>query len=109
MKIEIFLPKSSGFDIELDDTAIHSKYENFETSVFVSAGKHTIYAKDQAPTPVLWGKILKLLNPISQSSNDFSSEFAFCLRKNTCLSISLIYKDCYEVEFVPDEELSELL
>ena len=35
MKLNICLPKSTGFDVELDNQTVHSKYENIKKSVSV--------------------------------------------------------------------------
>ena len=58
MKLNICLPKSTSFDVELDNQTVHSKYENIKKSVCLKKGKHTLSFHDQSPTPSFWTKIL---------------------------------------------------
>ena len=109
MRIDIYLPKSSGFHIGIDEADIHSKYENLETSVFLANGNHTLYAADQAPTPSFVSKFFNFFNPLSYSTNDFSEEISFCIKKDLDVAIYIRYEECSKVSFVFDEELSEYL
>lgn len=109
MKIDICLPKSTGFWIEIDENDIHSKCEDFETIILLSKGNHVIYAKDQGPTPLFWSKLFSFLNPLDQSIDDYSDEIAFSIKEDLYVVISIRYEMCDQVSFVFDDELSEFL
>ena len=109
MIIKICLPKSTGFDIEIDEDTIHSKYENFETTISLLRGDHTIYAKDQAPTPTFWNKLIKFFNPTTQSISDFSNEITFRIKEDLDIVIQVKYEECSEVLFLFDDALAEFL
>ena len=58
MKLIIYLPKMTGFDIEVDGHTLHSKYSNIIMDVQLNEGKHVVSTLDQAPTPTFWNKII---------------------------------------------------
>ena len=109
MIVEICLPKSTGFDIEIDEDTIYSKYENFETTISLCKGDHTICARDQAPTPTFWDKLINFFNPVTQSISDFSNEVAFRVKEDLDIVIRVKYEECSEVSFLFDDALSEFL
>ena len=104
IKIIIQLPQSTGFDIEIDDQTIHSKYEDITTNFFIAQGEHTVSAIDQAPTPSFWSKIIGFLNPISQSIDDFSDKATFQITTDMDICISVTYGEYDCVKFVFDEK-----
>lgn len=109
MRIDIYLPRATGFNIEVDEEEIHSKCENFKTTVSLSKGNHTIQAIDQAPTPAFWSKLMSFFDPISQSTGDYSNETSFCLNKDLDVVVSIEHGVYDEVSFEFDDELSEFL
>ncbi len=106
MRIDIYLPQSTGFCIEIDGEEIHSKCENFKTTISLSKGNHTIHAIDQAPTPAFWGKLMSFFDSTSQSIDDYSNEITFCSRKDLNVVVSIEYGVYSEVSFEFDDELS---
>ena len=109
MIIEICLPKSTGFDIEIDEDAIYSKYENFETTISLLKGDHTICTKDQAPAPAFWDKLINFFNPVTNSISDLSNEIAFRVKEDLNIVIRVKYEECGEVSFLFGDALSEFL
>ena len=104
IKIIIQLPQSTGFDIEIDNQTIHSKYEDITTNFFIAQGEHTVSAIDQAPTPSFWSKIIGFLNPISQSIDDFSDKATFQITTDMDICLSVTYGEYDCVKFVFDEK-----
>ena len=104
MKITIQLPRSTGFDIEIDNLVIHSKYEDINTKMFLHQGAHTVSAIDQSPTPSFWSKIISFFNPTSQSIDNFSSEDTFEITTDTDILISVSYGEYDCVTFIFDEK-----
>ena len=104
MKITIQLPRSTGFDIEIDNLVIHSKYEDINTKMFLPQGAHTVSAIDQSPTPSFWSKIISFFSPTPQSIDNFSSEDTFEITTDTDILISVSYGEYDCVTFIFDEK-----
>ena len=103
MKLIIYLPKMTGFDIEVDGQTLHSKYSNITMDVQLNEGKHVVSTLDQAPTPTFWNKIIGFFNPFNQSVNNYSSSYEFELAKDNNVQISIEYGNYDCVEFIFDE------
>ncbi len=109
MKIIVCLPKITGFDIELDNQSVHSKYENNKKSVFLKKGRHTLSIHDQSPTPSFWTKIISFLNPISETIDDFSTEISFTVLEDITVTIDIVYGDFSQVDINLSESLSQII
>ena len=99
MQLTIYLPKMTGFDIELDEQTLHSEYSDITTSVLLNAGKHIVSVLDQSPTPTVWNKIISFLAPCNQSISDCSASYEFELTQDNNIQISIEYGNYNCVEF----------
>lgn len=109
MELNICLPQSTGFDIELDNNSVHSKYENIKKSIFLKKGNHTLSIHDQVPAPSFWTKILIFINPISDIMGNFSTEINFAVFEDITITIDIVYGNFSQVDVIPSDSLSQLI
>ena len=99
MKLTIYLPKATGFDIEIDGQSLQSEYSDITFPIQLEVGKHIISAIDQAPTPNFWSKIFRFFNPCDQTINDYSSSYELELTEDNDIQLSVKYGDYDRVDF----------
>ena len=102
MKIIVYLPKVTAFDIELDGESFHSQYSDTLQSFSLKQGEHKILAADQSPTPTFWHKLIRLFNFYDQSVCDYSQGAEFTLAKDDNVQILVKYGDYDFVDFIFD-------
>ena len=64
MKLYIYLPKETGFDIEFDGEYFYSKYESIDKTMYLSKGVHTLSIDDQSPVLTSWNHIVGFFDPL---------------------------------------------
>ncbi len=103
MKLTVYLPMATGFDIEIDGEYFHSECSDITKSLALKEGKHIISVTDQCPAPTFWNKFVNLFNPFNQSVDDYSSTTEFELTKEDNVEINVKYGDYDFVDIVFEE------
>lgn len=104
MTIRIYLPKETGFDIEIDNEYFYSKAENTTKTISLKEGSHILSLTDQVKIPKFLQKLITFLNPM-YSERCLNKEINFDLLCDMELKIAVIYGDFEDVSVELDDEV----